>query len=182
MSSRQVRSFWTFERTTDFDQLLRCARILRQLVDREEFLRGNAHSAHVLRGDLAGEAFEFGTMLRGQWIARIEQQYGGPDGAGGLGAETVVGFRDVGTELVERDHTDKEEHPHPEWEHDPIAGAPWLRPYGGPPVSYGVLRVVINDAVEHSVACPELSVGLRYLGGPCVRLRRDVAPLGGIRH
>ena len=49
--------FRVLERAADFDQLFWRTRILRKLVDCEKFSRGNAHSTHVVGGDLAGETF-----------------------------------------------------------------------------------------------------------------------------
>ena len=70
-------------------------------------------------------------MLRSQWIARVEEQHGGPDGSSGLGAEAVVGFRDADADLVERNHTGEEERAHPEWEHDRLPACLGFGPVAG---------------------------------------------------
>ena len=55
---------------------------------------------------MAGEAFEFGSMLRSERIACVKKQHSSTDGTGVFGTEAVVGFRGAGSYLVERHYTD----------------------------------------------------------------------------
>ena len=104
-----------------------------------------------------------------------------PTGPVALGQRRPSVGGGLSTGLVERDHTCDEEHTHPEREHDRPPVRHGFGPATGVPSHERILRVVIDDAVEHLVARPELSVDLRYPRKSCLRLRRDVAPLGRVR-
>ena len=72
-------------------------------------------------------------MLRSQRVARVEEQHGGSDGTGGLGAEAVVNGLRWFPSLVEYDHTDEEERTHPEREHDRLPACLGFGPAAGFP-------------------------------------------------
>ena len=71
--------------------------------------------------------FEFGFMLRGQRVARVEEQHGGSDGTGALGTEAVVNFWSGITELIKRGRKDDKEYAYPDWGDD---GLPTLFGFG----------------------------------------------------